>query len=49
VVDFTMVYTAVYFPCEERVDDLWPGETGAQRFNHFMAAEYTQDDGQLPS
>jgi predicted choloylglycine hydrolase len=46
---FTTVYTAVYLPAEGRVDYLWPGERWSQRFNHFVAAEYTHDYGELPS
>lgn len=46
---FTTVYTAVYLPAEGRVDYLWPGKRWSQRFNHFAAAEYTHDYGELLS
>ena len=46
---FTTVYTAVYLPTEGRVDYLWPGARWSQRFNNFVAAEYTHDYGELLS
>ncbi len=46
---FTTVYSAVYLPAEGRVDYLWPGMRWSQRFNHFVAAEYTHDYGDLLS
>ena len=46
---FPTVYTAVYLPAEGRVDYLWPGERWLQRFNHFVAAEYTHEYGELLS
>jgi predicted choloylglycine hydrolase len=46
---FTTVYTAVYFPTEGRVDYLWPGKRWSQRFDHFVAAEYTHNYGELVS
>jgi predicted choloylglycine hydrolase len=46
---FTTVYTAVYLPTEGRVDYLWPSVRWIQRFNHFVAAEYTHDYGELIS
>jgi predicted choloylglycine hydrolase len=46
---FTTVYTAVYFPGEGRVDYLWPGKRWTQRFDHFVAAEYTHEYGELLS
>jgi predicted choloylglycine hydrolase len=45
----TTVYTAVYLPTEGRVDYLWPGVRWSQRFNHFVAAEYTHDYWELLS
>jgi predicted choloylglycine hydrolase len=45
----TTVYTAVYLPTERRVDYLWPGKRWSQRFDHFVAAEYTHDYGELSS
>jgi predicted choloylglycine hydrolase len=45
----TTVYTAVYLPAEGRVDYLWPGARSSQRFNNFVAAEYTHDYGELLS
>ena len=46
---FTTVYTAVYLPAEGRVDYLWPSARWSQCFNHFVAAEYTHDYGELLS
>jgi predicted choloylglycine hydrolase len=46
---FTTVYTAVYLPAEGRVDYLWPGARWSQRFDNFVAAEYTHDYGELLS
>src|SRR5665213_93245 len=43
----TTVYTAVYFPTEGRVEYLWPGKHWSQRFDNFVAAEYTHDYGEL--
>ena len=45
----TTVYTAVYLPTEGRVDYLWPGVRWSQRFNQFVAAEYTHDYGEMLS
>jgi predicted choloylglycine hydrolase len=44
---FTTVYTAVYLPAEGRVDYLWPGKRWSQRFDRFVAEEYTHDYGEL--
>jgi len=46
-IGFTTVYTAVYRPAEGRVDYLWPGKRWSQRFDRFVAAEYTHDYGEL--
>jgi predicted choloylglycine hydrolase len=46
---FPTVYTAVYLPAAGRVDYLWPGARWSQRFNNFLAAEYTHDYGELLS
>jgi predicted choloylglycine hydrolase len=48
-IDSTTVYTAVYLPAEGRVDYLWPSKRWSQRFDHFVAAEYTHDYGELLS
>ena len=46
-IDFTTVYTAVYLPAEGRVDYLCPGKRWSQRFDRFVAAEYTHDYSEL--
>jgi predicted choloylglycine hydrolase len=46
-IGFTTVYTAVYLPAEGRVEYLWPGKRWSQRFDKFVAAEYTHDYGEL--
>jgi len=43
--DSMTVYTAVYRPCEDRVDYLWPGERRTQRLGAFHEGEYTHDYG----
>jgi predicted choloylglycine hydrolase len=44
---FTTAYTAVYRPCERRVDYLWPGKSRCQRIGKFESDEYIHDYGQL--
>lgn len=44
---FPTVYTAVYYPREQRVDYLWPGKCVDQRIDQFEPGEYTHDYGEL--
>jgi predicted choloylglycine hydrolase len=45
--EFPTVYTAVYLPCQGRVEYLWPGKSVKQLLGSFESGEYTHDYGDL--
>ena len=39
---FGTIYTAAYYPAEDRAEYRWPGFTWSQSFQDFVAGEQTQ-------